>query len=176
MSAGPTPRSSFLAALLPLLSCAPSGQEVPDKLDITDIVPGGASGTEGAGGADGSSGTGGASATYTWEGPEVAAVEGRAWGGLGINIPDLGCSLWWQLVGDEVPCDSCDLAFEVIAEGIGDTCGVGVSDVAFQLEFVDGRAYGFDLYWGASAIGGGVAAWDGTSDAGYHYYGFIHYP
>jgi len=171
MSAGPTPRSSFLAALLPLISCAPPSQEVPDKLDITDIVPGGAGNAQGGEGG----GTGGASVIYTWEGPEITAVEGRAWGGLGIDIPDLGCSLWWQLVGDEVPCDSCDLAFELVAEGLDDTCGVGASDVAFQLEFVDGRAYGFDLYWGASAIGGGVAAWDGYSDAGYRYYGFVNY-
>lgn len=160
-----------LAIALAVSACGKSTPDDPDtELDLlTEFVPG----TTGVEADDASTGT----VPVSWGGPDIEPVADRVWGGLGVVITDLDCTLWWELQGESVPCGDCTFGFELQAFLLDDTCGLGASDIAFQLEVNGGNVYGFYNYWGLATYGGGVLTWDGLSDSyyGYRYYGFLDY-
>ena len=162
-------------ALIPLtalaMGCAVPSDKVNTELDIYEFAPG----ATGVDATDDEEGTA-SSVPISWEGPEVEPVEDAAWGGLGVYLGELDCTVWWAIEGDEVPCGDCEFGFEFQGYPLGDTCGIGIGDIAFQLEVFDGLAYGFGTYWGVAAAGGGVLTWDGYAGYyGYRYYGFVNY-
>lgn len=167
----------FLPALgaIAVAGCALDAPKADDSLTIYDFAPGTTALDMADAGDAAGTGTGGTPAD--WGGPDIEPVPDAAWGGLGVVLDVEGCTLWWSLVGEVVPCDDCALAFELEGESLGDECGLGVSDIAFQLEVRGGRVYGFEQDWGAATYGGGRLSWRGFSEyyTYYEYYGFIDY-
>jgi len=165
-------RTGPLIAATCLVSC--SDPKLPDpnvEVDIFDHAP---SGEQPAANSDL-----GSQPQVDWEGPEVEPGPEAIWGGLGVGITEIDCALWWSLAGEETDCADCSLAFELVGDTLGDSCGgLGTSWIEFRLEIIDGRAYGFYEYWGAVEYGGGLLTWDGLREGygyGYRYYGYLHY-
>lgn len=166
------PRSSvvFVGALL--VGCAEEAPKSDGTIDVLDLGPGNVdvetSDEEGS-----SSGV-----PVSWEGPSVEPVEDAVWGGFAIFIEEMDCTVWWEVQGEQVPCDGCTFGFELMGDYLDDSCGgLGVGEIDFQLEIIDGYAYGLGSPWGEATWGGGVLTWSGyyAPHYSYRYYGYVHY-
>jgi len=153
------------------MGCDGTAPKSEAELDIYDLAP---TGTPNSADSDASS-----PPPIAWEGPEVEPVTDQAWGGLGIELMDRDCLIWWSLVGGEDSCSDCALAFSMEATSLGDTCGgLGASSLRLELLVIDGHVYGYGQDWGEAEYGGGLLTWNGEGFGSmytYRYYGYVHY-